>query len=177
MHEEFAMGSANRRALAYRAIAAAAGLGLAFGLAAVLTAADASSDDATREGEVRRLLDRYFQSWSKADIARYGQCFMPQAAIQMIDPQGRLASMPLAPFLKSQQEAHRQSANGLTETAETAVIRFDGDLAHALVYWKLIDGQRAEYGYDHFTLMRSGGNWRIAHLIFYSKDQAPPRAP
>jgi hypothetical protein len=121
-----------------------------------------------REKDVRELIDRYFTTWSAADIERYGQCFIPQAAIQFIDPQGRLATMPLAMFLESQRAAHREAAGGLKETAESVEIRFEQQLARVIVYWKLVDGSRTEYGYDHFTLMQSGGRWRIANLVFYS---------
>jgi len=147
---------------------------IAFGVAAIALSALVSADEAAKspeaEAAVRRLIDRYFRSWSNQDLVRYGQCFMPQAAIQLIDANGRLNTMPLGPFLKSQQEAHRQAKNPLTETPESIQIRFDARLAHALVYWKLVDGQRVEYGYDHFTLMQSNGDWRIANLIFYATE-------
>lgn len=145
-------------------IAAACGM-LAYAAPAA-PGADAAADP--REAEVRQLLDRYFKSWSNEDLLRYGQCFMPQAAIQLIEPAGRLVTMPLEPFLRSQYEAQQAATNRMTETAESMEIRFDADLAHALVYWKLIDGERTEYGYDHFTLMKSDGKWRIANLVFYA---------
>ncbi len=147
----------------------------AISLGAVAYAAEPTAKPATdpQEKEVRGLLDRYFASWSNQDLMRYGQCFMPQAAIQMIDPERGLITMPLGPFLQSQQQAHRASKNRMTETAESMKIRFDADLAYALVYWKLVDGDRLEYGYDHFTLMKSDGKWRIANLVFYAVP--PPK--
>lgn len=151
------------------------------GVSAMFTYAGAPVADAAanpREAEVRQLLDRYFKSWSNEDLLRYGQCFMPQAAVQMIDPAGRLITMPLEPFLKSQYEGHKASPNRMTETAESIEIRFDAQLAHALVYWKLVDGERIEYGYDHFTLMQTDGKWRIANLVFYAvkpNGEAPPK--
>lgn len=126
-----------------------------------------------RHDEVQRLIDRYFQTWSAQDMDRYGQCFMPQAAIQLINENGQLITMPLGPFLRSQEEAHRRATNRMVETPEKVEIRFDAKLAHALIYWKLVDGPRTEYGYDHFTLMQSDGKWRIVNLIFYT---TPPKA-
>jgi hypothetical protein len=146
--------------------AAIATLGLALARAYSM-AADTAPADAQRE-EVAQLVDRYFRTWSNQDMERYGQCFMPQAAVQLINDNGQLTTMPLAPFLKGQQEGHRRSANRMVETPETVEIRFDAKLAHALVYWKLVDGPRIEYGYDHFTLMRSAGKWRIVNLVFYT---------
>jgi pyroglutamyl-peptidase len=131
-------------------------------------ATNPASASNAKEEEVREFIDRYFLTWSNQDMQRYGQCFMPQAAIQLIDPNGQLTTMPLAPFLRSQQESHRRAVNRMTETPESVEVRFDANLAHALVYWKLVDGDRTEYGYDHFTLMRSDGKWRIAHLLFYT---------
>jgi hypothetical protein len=136
-------------------------------VAGYTAAADPAAEDAAK-AEVQQLIDRYFRTWSNQDMDRYGQCFMPQAAVQLIDEAGQLHTMPLAPFLRSQQDAHRQAANRMSETAESVEIRFDANLAHALVYWKLVDGPRTEYGYDHFTLMKSDGKWRIANLVFYT---------
>jgi hypothetical protein len=135
--------------------------------AAITAAADPPAEDAAK-AEVEQLIERYFRTWSNQDMDRYGQCFMPQAAIQLIDEDSQLHTMPLTPFLRSQADAHRQAANRMTETAESVKIRFDAKLAHALVYWKLVDGGRTEYGYDHFTLMKSDGKWRIVNLVFYT---------
>lgn len=143
---------------------------------ALLDAADAPANADPRRQEVQQLIDRYFQSWSSQDINRYGQCFMPAAVIQMIDADGRLGSLPLGTFLKSQQEAQRKAAQPMTETAESVDIRFENELARVVVHWKLVDGNRTETGYDHFTLMRSEGKWRIANLIFYAeKPVATPK--
>jgi hypothetical protein len=118
---------------------------------------------------VRTLLDGYFRSWSRQDMERYGRCFMPQAAVQVIDPAGRLGTMPLQPFLNSQKLAHKNAKTPLVETPERMEVRLEGKLARAVVYWKLVDGEKVEYGYDHFTLMETAGGWRIANLIFYAE--------
>ena len=122
-----------------------------------------------READVRLMLEGYFRSWSRQDMERYARCFMPQAAVQVIDPAGRLGTMPLQPFLNSQKLAHKEAKTPLTETPEKIDVRFEGKLARAVVYWKLVDGEKVEYGYDHFTLMETAGGWRIANLIFYSE--------
>jgi pyroglutamyl-peptidase len=119
-----------------------------------------------RDAEVRELIEHYFRTWSAKDLERYGQCFMPQAAIQLMDPDGRLTTMPLRAFLEGQREAHRATPS-MTETPEKIEIRFEAKLARVVVYWKLVAGGKVQYGYDHFTLMQSRGAWRIANLIFY----------
>jgi hypothetical protein len=135
--------------------------------------AQAAAPTDPREPAVRKLIDRYFLTWSKQDIERYGQCFHPKAAVQMLDPAGELVTMPLAPFLQSQREAHRQSSNPLTETAESVEIRFEGQVARVVVFWKLVDGEKTQTGYDHFTLVESSGTWRIANLLFYAAEKVP----
>ncbi|MCC6493363.1 MAG: nuclear transport factor 2 family protein [Pirellulales bacterium] len=144
-----------------------ASLCLALAAAVNALAADTAVSD-PREAEVRQLVDRYFRTWSAQDIPRYGQCFAAQAVVQMIDSSGELTTMPLAPFLRSQQEAHRRAAAPMTEAPESIEVRFDAKVAHALVYWKLVEGDRLQYGYDHFTLIRQQDKWRIAHLLFYA---------
>lgn len=137
-------------------------------LATVFTLADGPAQKDPRQEEVQQLIERYFHSWSNQDIARYGQCFMPTAAVQLVDSAGRLLTIPLTPFLKSQQEAQQKAAQPMTETPESVDIRFEGEIARVVVRWKLIDGPRTELGYDHFTLLRADGKWRIANLLFYS---------
>lgn len=131
------------------------------------TSAQSSAAADPREAAVREMLEGYFRSWTRQDMERYGRCFMPQAAVQVIDPAGRLGTMPLQPFLNSQKVAHKEAKTPLTETPETIDVRFEGKLARAVVYWKLVDGEKVEYGYDHFTLMETAAGWKIANLIFY----------
>jgi hypothetical protein len=161
----------------WHAMAAATVVSFVLPIAAFTVAADPAADKDPRRAEVEQLIDRYFKTWSNQDIARYGQCFMPQAVVQLIEPSGGLISIPLTPFLKSQQDAQSKAAQPMTETPETVDIRFEGELARVVVHWKLIDGARTETGYDHFTLMRTAGKWRIANLIFYTDKPAanPPK--
>jgi pyroglutamyl-peptidase len=110
-------------------------------------------------------------TWSAQDLDRYGQCFIPQAVIQLIDPQGRVATMPLKRFLDGQRKSHQEAGQPMVETPESIEVHFEARLARVVVFWKLVAGERVEYGYDHFTLMQSGGQWRIANLIFYSTPE------
>jgi pyroglutamyl-peptidase len=135
-----------------------------------VVAAEAEPDP--REAEVRALIERYFQTWNAEDIDRYGQCFMPQAAVQLLDPAGRLTTLPVRIFLDSQREAHRETPE-MNETPERVEVRFEGKVARVIVYWKLVAGAKEQYGYDHFTIMPIGNQWRIANLFFY---EAPREA-
>lgn len=137
----------------------------------VTTLRQAAADP--REKDVRDLIERYFRSWSARDLERYGQCFMPQAVVQLVDAEDRLTTMPLRPFLEGQRAAHRETAS-MTETPESIEVRFEAKLARVVVYWKLVAGEKIQYGYDHFTLMQARGEWRIANLIFYETPPAEP---
>jgi hypothetical protein len=132
--------------------------------AATTTLRQAAPDP--REQEVRDLIDRYFLTWNAKDVDRYGQCFMPQAAIQLMDASGGMTTLPLRAFLDTQREAHR-SGDDLHETPESVDVRLEGRIARAIVHWKLVAGERVQWGYDHFTLVKVGNQWRIANLIFY----------
>ncbi len=91
---------------------------------------------------------------------------MPQSAVQLVDPSGRLTTLPLRTFLESQREAHKNSA-GMNETPLSVDVQLEGRLARVIVHWKLVAGDKVQYGYDHFTIMPVNGQWRIANLIFY----------
>jgi len=120
------------------------------------------------EKEVRAFVERYFKVWSDQDMDGYDDCFMTDAAIQHIDSQGQLFTIPRPRFVASQRDAHRRSPARMVEVPESIEIRFEQQLARAVVYWKLTAGPRVERGYDHFTLKKDRGRWRIANLLFYA---------
>ncbi len=123
-----------------------------------------------REKEVRALIDRYFKVWSDRDMDGYDDCFMADAVIQHVDARGQLTSIPRGRFVSGQREAHRRSPDPMVEVPESVEIRFEQQVARAVVHWKLTAGARVETGYDHFTLMLDRGRWRIVNLLFYADD-------
>lgn len=125
-------------------------------------------DAAVREKDVRAFVERYFKVWSEQDMGGYDDCFMTDAVVQHVDGQGQLFSIARPQFVASQREAHRRSASRMVEVPESIEIRFEQQLARAVVYWKLTAGARVQKGYDHFTLKLDRGRWRIANLLFYS---------
>lgn len=121
-----------------------------------------------REQEVREFITHYFRTWSDQDMKGYNACFMADACIQHIDAQGRLTTQGRREFVAGQRDYHQRAPFRTTEVAESTDVRFEENLARAVVYWKLTAGPRKEWGYDHFTLIRHEGNWRIVNLVFYS---------
>ncbi len=126
--------------------------------------------EAERIAEVKKFVEHYFSTWSNVEMDAYADCFLNEAVIQFIDARGQLHSQPKRPFIAEQRQV--QSKNPGKETAETIEIRLEPNVARAIVYWKLTMGDRVEYGYDHFTLARQDGKWRIVNLLFYKVDPA-----
>jgi pyrrolidone-carboxylate peptidase len=121
--------------------------------------------------QVRAFVDRYFATWSKQDMAGYGDCFAPQASIQFIDSDGRVVTRNKAQFVAEQTEYHARARVRAEEKPVDVDIRVEARLARAVVFWKLTAGPRTEFGYDHFTLIRDNGRWRILNLAFYASDR------
>ena len=128
-----------------------------------------------RYPEVKEMVRRYFRTWSEQDMAGYNRCFLPEATIQFIDAGGEVSTSLRQAFIASQQRYHRTAPERAIEVPETIDIRFEGKLARAVVFWKLTAGQRTETGYDHFTLLKQDGNWRIVNLTFYASPQLASR--
>lgn len=118
--------------------------------------------------EVEEFVRNYFGTWSNRDIEGYQACFLPAASIQFIDSRGELATYARAQFVASQRKHHRTARHRMTEVPESIDIRFESRLARAVVYWKLTAGPKTDFGYDHFTLVKHQGEWRIVNLVFYS---------
>jgi pyroglutamyl-peptidase len=129
-------------------------------------------DRAKETREIKEFIGRYFSTWSAQDIKGYDACFLPDASVQHVGSGGELTTYTRPQFIATQREFHRNSPVKATEVAEKVDIRFEEKLARVVVYWKLT-GPRTDYGYDHFTLMKHEGNWRIVNLVFYS---TPPAA-
>lgn len=126
--------------------------------------------DIHRRAEVQELITRYFASWSSQDMPGYEECFLPDASIQHLNAGGQLASLGREAFIATQREYHRTATHRTVETPEKIDIRFEQKLARAVVAWKLTSGPRTETGYDHFTLVKHEGKWRIVNLVFYSTE-------
>jgi hypothetical protein len=121
-----------------------------------------------RERDVKAFIEHYFKSWSDQDMDAYDDCFLTDACIQYIDPQGQLFTTPRQRFVASQRQVHRQSTVRSIEVPESIEVRFEQKIARVVAYWRLNAGQRVQKGYDHFTLKQERGKWRIVNLLFYA---------
>lgn len=121
------------------------------------------------EGEtaqVEAFIRNYFNTWSNQDLAGYGACFHPGARIWYVPPGGRTESLALAPFLDTQKAAHANSPVRMKEYPLEMKIELRNGLANVWVYWELAEGEKLTRGYDFYTLVQVGGQWRILSLVF-----------
>jgi pyroglutamyl-peptidase len=125
-----------------------------------------------KKAEVEKHIRHYFSTWSKQDMKGYGECFAKGAAVQFIDSRRGVTTYALKTFLARQTESHRRSRHRMVEVPVSIEITQEALLARALVYWELTIGTEKEYGYDHFTLVKSGGGWKIVNLVFYVTKRA-----
>lgn len=123
-----------------------------------------------RTASVRAMIDRYFASWSNRQMDVYGSLFLPEAVIQQINPDGSVETARTREFVAAQTEYQRRRP--AKEAPVSVDIRFEQQLARAVVYWKLEAEGAVKYGYDHFTLLKAGNDWKILNLAFY-EVQAP----
>ena len=97
----------------------------------------------------------------------YGNCFADGAVIQEVGS-GDISTQMKGPFVATQATYHKMAVFKAVEVPVRTAITFEADLARVVVYWKLTAGPRLQYGYDHFTLLKQDGQWKIANLVFYA---------
>ena len=119
---------------------------------------------------VEKLIKHYFLSWSEQRMKDYGDCFADGAVVQEISRGGEIYTQNKTPFVAGQAAYHKSAVQKAVEVPVKTEIRFEADLARAVVYWKLTAGPRLQYGYDHFTLIKQGEDWKIVNLVFYGTD-------
>lgn len=122
---------------------------------------------ASQQTKIHDFVVHYFKAWSDRDMEAYERCFFPGASVQYLNPKETLDTIPLKSFLEGQRAFLKGSPPRTMEFAEKIDIRFEGELARAVVYWVFRSGEKIEHGYDHFTLRRMDGEWRILNLLFY----------
>jgi pyroglutamyl-peptidase len=115
---------------------------------------------------VEKLVRNYFKSWSDQRMRDYSDCFAENAVIQEINGSD-ITTQLKDPFVTTQTTYHRMAVFRAVEVPVQTTITFEAELARVVVYWKLTAGPRTQFGYDHFTLMKIGKEWKIVNLTFY----------
>lgn len=116
---------------------------------------------------VEKLIENYFKSWSDQRMRDYGNCFADGAVIQEVGS-GDILTQMKDPFVATQATYHKMAIFKAVEVPVRTAITFEAELARVVVYWKLTAGPRLQYGYDHFTLIKQKGEWKIVNLVFYA---------
>lgn len=122
------------------------------------------------QAAVEELIERYFESWSEQRMKDYGACFADDAVIQELNSRKDIHTQSKGPFVATQSTYHKMALFKATEIPVKTTITFEAELARAVVYWKLTAGPRKQFGYDHFTLVKQDGEWKIANLVFYGTN-------
>ncbi len=134
-------------------------------LSMLIVAGAASANDAQQREAIGKFLDHYFSSWSAGDMAAYQKCFHPEATIVFLDrANARHVSYSLPHFIRTQEKAHQTAAKKMREIPLEKQITSLGPLGQATVRWKLFKGDKITTGVDLFTLVLTGGEWKILHL-------------
>jgi hypothetical protein len=138
-------------------------------LACLLLAAGAGGGEQGAKSEEQQLGDlisHYFSSWSKADMAAYGNFFHPQASIYFIDKAGRPYFRPLEEFLAAQGKAQLSGKEPMTEKPTQTTLEVRGRIARVAVRWELHKGSATITGTDYFTFLKTDAGWKILNLVF-----------
>lgn len=109
-----------------------------------------------------------------AIAARNGEAMRPYAredgnifiAIENADGSRKLVRRPLGEFFTGMKPGPEKYEERLYDPA----IEVDGDVA--LVWGRYnfyIDGKLHHCGYDHFDLVREGGQWKVANITYSSR--------
>ena len=120
------------------------------------------------EPAVRTFLERYFSTWSAADMDGYGDCFHPLARIVFVGTNGEVRSQGLTDFLHGQKMGHASANEPMTEVPTAMDITLEDRGAQARVRWKLTKGGGIVTGTDFFTLVSTPKGWKIISLVFYN---------
>jgi ketosteroid isomerase-like protein len=115
---------------------------------------------------VSQFIDTYFQTWSRQDMEGYRNCFHPEAVIYFIDANGVPQGTALERFIDGQRLVHAGSGAPMREIPLSKSIEIDGNVARALVRWKLFNDGGEEVGTDYFSLVKTKTGWRIVSLMF-----------
>jgi ketosteroid isomerase-like protein len=146
--------------------------GFAFPPGTFASSGTASASDAAKdEADIRAFIQRYFSTWSAKDIAGYGACFQENATIAFVDQiSDEPVVLDLKNFLESQRKAHETADVPMTETSESVSVQLHGRVAHVQVRWVLKKDGSDVRGWDFYTLVKAGQNWKIMHLSFFNDE-------
>lgn len=124
----------------------------------------------SRDRHLDQTVESYFRVWSKGDMESYSSIFHKSAVIQYRSRSGQMITEQLSDFIAGQKNAHRLNPGKLNEIPLEKRYYQNGDTAQVQVKWKLTMPHMSASGWDHFTFIRTGGEWKIIYLYFYSEE-------
>jgi len=133
--------------------------------------------DPVEERAVRAMLEQYYSDFSSRDWEACARHFWPGADLTTVwqpagEDQERVIATPIDDFV-SQAPQGPGSREIFEERMIEAHIRIFNNLAQAWVRYEMRFGDPGEVaeweGVDAFALLKHGGRWRIASLVFASE--------
>jgi hypothetical protein len=129
-----------------------------------------------QEAQLHDFLEGYYQAFSDRDWDRFAAHFWPGATLTTVwapDPEaGERVVVTSVPDFVAQAPLGPGSREIFEERMTSAEFRVFGDLAQAWVHYDARFGDPGDIttwsGIDAFTLVRYGGEWRIASLAYAS---------
>ena len=144
----------------------------------------AVSPDSATSAQVDSTLRGYYAALSARDWKRLGGFFLPRATITDLrrvpgDTAGRPRTLTIEEFVAG---AGRVRAASFSDEPLHANIVTYGPLADAWITYRARvgvtrDSVAVHLGIDAFHLLRTGGRWRIAGLVFQNELPGEPIGP
>jgi hypothetical protein len=132
------------------------------------------TDTATESTVVLAFIDSYYDAMSERNWDRFAEHFWPDATMAFIFPDstgsvGGVSFQSIPEFIAETPEGPN-SREIFEERRTGGSLVVEGDLASGLIPYHARFGNLGEVyewdGFDSFTLIRLGDEWRITHLAF-----------
>jgi hypothetical protein len=128
----------------------------------LFTVAGITAKSQTAEDSVKQTVNRMFQGMKDADSAMVVNSFHPSAVLQTITKDGVRADS----YQDFGSTMKKLKKGQLDERITYGAIHVDGALASVWTPYRLyVDGKFIHCGANSFQLVRTGGEWKIVHLI------------
>jgi hypothetical protein len=147
------------RSAIHRALRLAPAMAILLALASPASA----QQERVESAAVRTVVDRLFDGMRERDAAKMSATFHPVARLYGVGPDGEVRETAAADFVAGVMRA--PAGLLLDEVLGEVEIRIDGPLASVWTYYDFFAGDDFSHcGYNTFTMLHSGGEWRIVAL-------------
>ena len=122
------------------------------------------ADPATDLGPVQRVVNDYIALYTGDRLADWKGLFLPSFTATYTNADGTVSTRTLEEFYESQRAGFARGAMG--ETLHDVRLMRDGRLAHAFAGFDFTSGGNTRRGKLMLLLIETGGQFKIAALMF-----------